>query len=276
MSVADTVAVALNYSQFPTDGSKPFVHINTDPVTGKQLSNIITIQRDFEIENVRGKEDQYNLDNAGFQYLKNKASHTKFTDDEEIKKEYYEETIAFLKNLLGAGRVVIFDHTIRRHRPGTVDDSEDKRQPVSKVHVDQTPGAAANRVRRHVPDDAAELLKHRYQIINIWRPISHPADESPLAVCDYRSLNRDTDLIPTILRFPTHDGETFGVNYSPNHKWKYLRGMTPEEVLLIKCFDSNKEVATLTPHTAFVDPKTPKDAPHRESIELRALVFYED
>lgn len=33
-------------------------------------------------------------------------------------------------------------------------------------------------------------------------------------------------------------------------------------------------VAILTPHTAFIDPTTPKDAPLRESIELRALVLY--
>jgi hypothetical protein len=34
-------------------------------------------------------------------------------------------------------------------------------------------------------------------------------------------------------------------------------------------------IARLTPHTAFVDPSTPADAPMRESIELRTLVFYE-
>ena len=35
-------------------------------------------------------------------------------------------------------------------------------------------------------------------------------------------------------------------------------------------------VAVLTPHTAFEDPATPAGAPPRESIELRALVFYDD
>ena len=42
-------------------------------------------------------------------------------------------------------------------------------------------------------------------------------------------------------------------------------------------FDSVQDgsVAVLTPHTAFVDPTTPSDAPLRESIELRTLVFYD-
>ena len=42
-------------------------------------------------------------------------------------------------------------------------------------------------------------------------------------------------------------------------------------------FDSVQDgsVAVFTPHTGFEDPTTPKDAPFRESIELRALVFYD-
>jgi hypothetical protein len=34
-------------------------------------------------------------------------------------------------------------------------------------------------------------------------------------------------------------------------------------------------VALFAPHSAFADPATPPDAPLRESIELRALIFYD-
>ena len=64
---------------------------------------------------------------------------------------------------------------IRRRRPGEIDDSPQKRQPVPQVHVDQTKASATARVHRHLPvSDAPELLKHRFQIINLWRPINHP------------------------------------------------------------------------------------------------------
>jgi hypothetical protein len=44
---------------------------------------------------------------------------------------------------------------------------------------------------------------------------------------------------------------------------------------LLKCFDSNTDGrARFAPHTAFADPTTPPDAPPRESIELRTLVFH--
>jgi hypothetical protein len=46
--------------------------------------------------------------------------------------------------------------------------------------------------------------------------------------------------------------------------------------VLIKCYDSQDGgIATVTPHSAFVDPNTPANAPRRQSIELRALVFYD-
>jgi hypothetical protein len=32
--------------------------------------------------------------------------------------------------------------------------------------------------------------------------------------------------------------------------------------------------ARFAPHTAFVDPATPEDAPPRQNIELRTLVFH--
>ena len=165
------------------------------------------------------------------------------------------------------------------------------------MHVDQTPKASHARVDLHLPKEAPELVKHRFQIINLWRPINVPAYDWPLAVCDYRSIDPKKDLVPVTLRYPDRNGETFGVSYNPEHKWKYLKGMTPDEFILIKwqvssnsdvlyhclhycvitSFDSQDDgnTALLTPHTAFEDPTTPADAPLRQSIELRALVFYD-
>jgi len=218
------------------------------------------------------------LDTAGFGYYKGAAKYTAFGSEEEVKREYYPESIELVKRLTGATRVVPFDHTIRRRRPGEIDDSPEKRQPVPQVHVDQTESSAIARVHRHLPEsDAPQLLSKRFQIINLWRPIGRPAFDWPLALCDFRSIDRKVDLVPTILRYPDRDGETFGVKYNSGHKWKYVKGMTPEEFVLIKCFDSRDDgkTAILTPHTAFQDPTTPPDAPLRESIELRLLVFYD-
>ena len=62
---------------------------------------------------------------------------------------------------------------------------------------------------------------------------------------------------------------TFSVKYNPDHRWYYLSEQTPDEVTLIKCYDSETDRARLTPHSAFLDASSPKEAPHRESIEIR-------
>lgn len=273
-----TVSAELVYFAPPLDGSHPFTNINADSTTGLRPRNWKQEVHTVEIENVRGKESDYTLDTAGFQYVTKPSKHSAFIDDEEIRGEYYPESIELLKDITGASHVVLFDHTVRRHRPGDAETDETKRQPVNQVHVDQTPESATARVHRHLPAGEAEkLVKKRFQIINLWRPISHPAIDHPLALCDYRTVDVKKDLVPVTLVYPDREGETFGVKFNPTHRWKYGKGMKPDEVVLIKCYDSAKDdnIAKFTPHTGFKDPSAPQGAPLRESIELRALVFYE-
>ncbi|OAP55830.1 hypothetical protein AYL99_09982 [Fonsecaea erecta] len=259
------------------------------------------------VENIRGQESKFSVDTSGFAVFNSPAQEKDFTDETKVREGYYAEVEALLREKLpGVKKVVFFDHTIRRREKAS------PRQPVQQVHVDQTPNAAAVRVRRHLPaEEAEELLKGRYQIINIWRPIANPASDFPLAVIDYRTTE-PSDLIKVDLLYPKrqtngfHDdddrgkevlpdpnsitstagyevkGETFAVRPNDKHRFFYMKDMTPDEVMFIKCFDSFSEVnggkkgiAAYTPHTAFVDPQTPADAPGRQSIEVRSLVFYE-
>ena len=256
--------------------------------------------REYPVENVRGRESEFSTDNAGFAYFKWPAKETAFTDDEQIKKGYYAEIQELLRsNLAGVKKVVIFDHTIRRREKGSA------RSPVQLVHIDQTPKAAEVRLRRHVPEaEVEELLKSRYQIINVWRPIENPASDFPLSVVDWRSTT-PSDFVTVDLLYPKSfqelgevapdpnsaqltegyevKGEQYAVAPSDKHCWYYLKDMTPEEVVLIKCFDSQSHsmtdgktsIAHGACHTAFFDPQTAPGAPGRQSIEVRCLVFYD-
>jgi len=173
-----------------------------------------------------------------------------------------------LEHVPGATRVLLFDHTIRRSTPGA------SRAPVTRVHIDQTPASAEARVRHHLPDEAEQLLRGRYRIINIWRPLNGPVVAHPLAVADSASV-RDEDLVGVEHRYPDRTGETAGVRRNAGQRWWYWSGMRNGERLLLKCFDSDETVGRWgrVPHTAFVDPRTPEGAVGRESIEVRALVF---
>ncbi|KAF8198345.1 hypothetical protein K438DRAFT_705151 [Mycena galopus ATCC 62051] len=262
----------LNFAVPPKDNARAYVNIS-DPTD----VNYSRESHEVTIHNLRGNESQATLDTTGFQLYNHPAKHTAFTNDADIEREYYPESIQLIKELTGASRVVLFDHTVRRRRPAEKD-TPGKRQPVPATHVDQTPKAGVARVHRHLPaEDVPELLKHRFQIINLWRPISHPAVDWPLSLCDFRTVDPVNDVLPVTLKYPDREGETYGVKYNPNQKWTYFSGVTPDELILIKCFDSIQDgsVAQYTPHTAFADPATPEGTPLRESIELRALVFYD-
>ena len=126
----------------------------------------------------------------------------------------------------------------------------------------------------HLPEEADHLLSKRYQIINVWRPIKKILKD-PLTVASAHSVP-DSDLVPVALIYPDRRGETLTVRPNPEHRWFYLYGQTPEEPLLIKCFDSKLDGrARRVPHTAFVNSETINEE-SRESIEVRCLVFYDD
>jgi hypothetical protein len=90
-------------------------------------------------------------------------------------------------------------------------------------------------VHRHLPaEEASERVKRRFQIINLWRPIENPAWDYPLGLCDFRSVDFENDLVASWLIYPDRKGETFQVTENPNHKWKYVSGLRPDEYVMIK------------------------------------------
>ena len=77
-------------------------------------------------------------------------------------------------------------------------------------------------------------MKCRFQIINLWRPIAVPAFDWPLNLCDYRSVDAKEDIFPVSLIYPDREGEVYLLKHNPKHQWKYLKGMSPDEFVLIK------------------------------------------
>ncbi|MCY1243722.1 hypothetical protein D9M72_567500 [compost metagenome] len=180
-----------------------------------------------------------------------------------------------MKEVSGASRVVVFDHTLRRRQEGTADRSAHlPRQPASRAHVDQTIASGPQRVRDIMGEQADALLAGRAAIINVWRPIAHPARDWPLALGDASTTDLD-DLIASDLIFPHRKGETYGVAFNPAQRWLYIPDLQPDEALLIKCWDSDASVARFAPHTGFEDPSTPPGTPPRQSIEFRTIAFFD-
>lgn len=213
------------------------------------------------------------LDKSGFERIDHRSALTDFSDDDAIRSIYYNESAQVLLKATGAEKVVVFDHTLRDSLNGSRATSS-LREPVRRVHNDQTFVSGPRRVRDHLPaDEAAQRLKHRFAIINLWRPLD-VVEQLPLALCDARSIAAN-DLVPSDLVYKDKVGETFSFTHNPAHRWYYFPKLRPDEALLLKIYDSRDDgTARLTAHTAFEDPTTPEGAAPRRSIELRALVFW--
>jgi hypothetical protein len=245
-----------------------------EPPPGVPRSNVVNDARRVAVHDARPIADRVSLDANGFAVMQHRSAVRDFLDDEEVRRVYYPEVERIVKRATGADRVHIFDHTTRRRVAGAQDRGDAPRQPVQRVHIDHTARSGPQRVRDLLPDEADELLKGRVQVINLWRPIKGPVEDSPLAVCDATTIDL-ADLVPSDLVYPHRVGETYSVRYNASHRWFYVPRMRTDEALLLKCSDTRTDVpARFTPHSAFVDPTAAPDAPPRESIEVRTLVFH--
>ena len=222
------------------------------------------------------------VDSAGFALVHAPSAIVDFYDDDEVRSRYYPEVANFLRRVLGALEVVVFDHNQRsavraaQGQPGV-------RMPVDAAHDDYTPSSGPRRASEILRDAGrAPANGQRMALINVWRPIIGPVQDVPLAVCDARSV-APGDLIGTDihhfgaddLEHPRYSGEIYSVVYNPNHRWYYAPDMQPDEVLLLKNWDSSEDGrASYTPHTGFKNPAAPAGTRPRESIEVRTLVIY--
>jgi hypothetical protein len=83
------------------------------------------------------------------------------------------------------------------------------------------------------------------------------------------------DWIATDLVYPERTGEIYRVAFNPAHRWYYVPNLQPEEILLLKTYDSATDgSARYMPHSAFDDPATKPGTAKRQSIESRVLAFF--
>jgi len=266
----DTIEVTLNY--LLDTGEMPWTW-SGGPGSTEVKSGGERDPHTVTLHNGRPHVGEFALDTTGFRFVDHDTQVQSFFDEAEIKRVYYPEMESLIKAETGARRVVVFDHTLR-----TADDADREakkiREPVFRVHNDYTEWSAPQRVRDLLPDEAEELLKRRFAIVQVWRPIRLPLEANPLAIADARTLD-PKDLVVSERRYPGRVGQTYAITYNPDHYWYWFPRMRRDEALVFKVFDSLKDGrARWTAHTSFEDPTSPPNARPRESIEIRTIAFF--
>ncbi len=266
----ETIQGVVNYLKKDTEAPASYGGMSQKEADRKRRGNYES--HTVTIHNARLLAE-LSLEREGFVLVRHDTQMKDFYDEEEVRTVYYKETEELVKKTAGAKRVVVFDHTLRSGDEATRE-AKQVGGPVRGAHNDYTDWSGPQRVRDILPDEAEELLKGRFGVIQTWRPINRPVIRDPLAICDALSTGME-GAIPTARIYPDRRGETLHYTFNPRHYWYYFPHMERHEAVVFKTFESEKDGrARWTLHCAFDDPDTPSDAPPRESIEMRTLAFF--
>lgn len=216
------------------------------------------------------------LEETGFELVGHRSALADFGDRDAVDAVYRPEVIDLIAGLSGADCIVVNSPGILRFseksaRSGALDNS----RPARFAHVDVSDSTAAAFAQRATP--AGRQLA-RFVHFNIWRAISAPPQDVPLAVCDARSVRAD-DLIAADAIFdapgkPEWSFEGIVVAHHPRHRWHWFPDMHRDEALVFKTHDSDARRAHCVPHVAFNNPLCPIGCAPRTSIEMRALAMW--
>jgi hypothetical protein len=241
-------------------------------------------QHDVKISDARSIVSSLRLDEHGFALHKSPTGFNDFYNDAAVRERYYPEVSKAMRALTDALEVIVFDHNVRSAVRAARGESG-VRVPVDQVHNDYTEESGPKR-KREILDGAGrlDLIDRRVAFVNMWRPIIGPVQDNPLALCDARSVSPD-DLVSTDIHHfgendlstPRHRGQIYSVRHNPAHQWFFVSEMNPDEVLLLKCYDSRDDGrARFMPHTGFQNPACPEKFTPRESIEARTLIVFDE
>lgn len=269
------VSAPLNFIR-PQD-TKPVFH--SSALTGGEAKIFFEIEaHTVRIADMRKVGETLSLDREGFELLRHETAVEDLYDDDAVSGAYTREVEALLKRKLGASKVVVFDVTRRSDGGPGAPNPDGLRGPAARVHVDYTVLSGPQRAKDVLGEEEVDRLLAagaRIVQINVWRPIRGPVERSPLALADASSVGPAT-LVATDQIFPNRVGEIYNVAHDPSQRWYYAPHMTPDEVILIKGWDSLDDGrARFTPHGAFALPGMRDDAPPRESIEVRTFAVIE-
>jgi hypothetical protein len=201
-----------------------------------------------------------------------------FRDRDEVKQVYDPEIAALIRELTGASEAIVTGGGVLRFGERSPESgSLVNSYPARFVHVDVSEPTARAFAERTKPGVLAG--GRRFAHYNVWRVLSAPPQDVPLALCEAASVSPE-DLVAADAVFdapgvPEWSFEGLVVRHGPNHRWGYFSAMDRDEALVFKTFDSDPARARQVPHSAFDDPTCPPGVPPRASIEIRVAAFFD-
>lgn len=278
MSVTATLSFLANDELYETE--RPY-SLKFEAPEGLRRSNIQVEKHKQVIQNARQSEKSITVKDNGFALVKldSKMAYEDFENEERVKAVYLVEVAEMLQKLVGASRVQVFEYVVRKedvNYPISTGKPYKYNQPTTMVHIDLNKDWARKlAITLNHRIGLEKLPSENYRFYNIWKPLRGPVMNRPLALCDNSKLDLDTIMTADVVY------QDFAVNnecmrYSEGQEWYFASNQTASEAWVFEQGDPKLDTRHGVPHCSFEHPKREVDEVPRETIEVRALAFFED
>lgn len=240
-------------------------------------NNYTLAPRQASVNEARGREDAPCLDRDGFVLLHRPSQVSSFPSDQEIEDRYLPEVKQLLLDYTGAAEVFTFAAGLRFNERSEHTGSRPNSRPSRRVHSDFSDNGVRESVAKAFGKDGNLPERGYWKAFNVWRVLSSPPQDTPLGLCDMRSIKPE-DIVTAqgVVTMPDGQENRYEFclyRYSPAHRWSYFPNMNRDEVIVFMGYDSRNRNLRV-PHCAFDDPTCPADAPPRTSVEVRAIAYF--
>lgn len=281
-----TVTARINFCE-PLQGVRLKYHAHD---TSRDVLNITP--HEATVSDARQLSSPPSLDVEGFTLVPHKSVVSDFHhgDPAEIKAVYGGEVRQLLLDLTGADEVEMREIGIIRSGERSMDSGATKSSgteqagaltkapPTRFVHIDISDGTAAAWIGKATPPEGKRIKRATH--LNVWRVLTPPPQDVPLAVCDARTLAPEHVSFADVMFDDPSDGRILGsfealvVGYGRTQRWWFYADMQPDEVLVFKTNDTDPGVSHAVAHAAFDNPLCPAGTEPRASFEMRGTAFW--
>ena len=293
-SPGSAMQTSMNFVTPGPDGTVRFVLDNSWTGTRQRPVTV-------ELADLRPRAAEVSLEREGFVIDRIVSGVTDYRDPGQVESRWKPAVKETVLRVTGGAWATLFAGPLARFSerdPNAF--SSAVSAPARAVHSDlhrtfgyeqfpQQPHAEA--AHAEVLERYGEPLSKRWRIFNVWQMISPPPQDTALALCALDSVAAE-DFVEgkgffaepgvdaeALLARPNAEAQ-FDISFvreNPEQRWGYFSNMLPGEALIFSTFDPlGDERRARVPHGAFdVDAASPVAVP-RNSIEIRALVVFDD
>lgn len=267
MAVAEAQSRVSATLNFAGDRSNGGIWSNTRPETITQT----LVGHEVHFSDARALAVAPTVGVEGFEIAISPLDGYHWDDPDWIANVYMPDAVELVRRVTGADFAAAIVNEVLIRDTGDV-----RRAPAAQfVHIDQDRGAAMLMLAVAAGGEATVADYSRATIFNVWRSITPPPQDVPLALCDQRT-GREADWVigKTIEPEWPYPIPYVSTVYSEELNWYYYPDMSVDEALIFKNFDNGPGQPFGCLHGAFKLQAVADDAVPRASAETRIAAFF--